>query len=35
MQALGAEGYQVPATGHAPALLDPAQIAAVRAFLTR
>jgi pimeloyl-ACP methyl ester carboxylesterase len=33
MLASGAEGFQVPATGHAPALLDPAQIEAIRSFL--
>jgi pimeloyl-ACP methyl ester carboxylesterase len=30
----GAEGLEIAHTGHAPALLDPSQIAAVRAFLT-
>jgi pimeloyl-ACP methyl ester carboxylesterase len=34
MEASGARAYQVPETGHAPALLDPLQIAAIRAFLT-
>lgn len=35
MEASGAEAYQVPMTGHAPALLDPLQIEAVRSFLVR
>lgn len=34
MEESGATAYQVPETGHAPALLDPAQIAAIRSFLT-
>ena len=34
MEASGAEAYQVPLTGHAPALLDPLQIEAIRSFLT-
>jgi pimeloyl-ACP methyl ester carboxylesterase len=34
MRESGAETFLVPETGHAPALLDPPQIAAVRAFLT-
>lgn len=34
MRDTGAEGMEVADTGHAPALLDPSQIAAVRAFLT-
>jgi hypothetical protein len=33
MEASGAVAYQVPVTGHAPALLDPAQIGAIRDFL--
>jgi pimeloyl-ACP methyl ester carboxylesterase len=33
MEASGARTFVVPETGHAPALLDPAQIAAIRAFL--
>ena len=33
MQASGAETFEVALTGHAPALLDPAQIEAVRRFL--
>ena len=33
MEASGAKTLTVPDTGHAPALMDPAQIAAVRAFL--
>lgn len=33
MEASGAQAYVVPATGHAPALLDPLQIAAIHAFL--
>ncbi len=34
MEASGAVGYEVPLTGHAPALLDPAQIEVIRSFLT-
>jgi pimeloyl-ACP methyl ester carboxylesterase len=34
MQASGALAYEVKLTGHAPALLDPPQIEAIRAFLT-
>jgi pimeloyl-ACP methyl ester carboxylesterase len=34
MRESGAEAFLVPETGHAPALLDPPQIAAIRAFLT-
>lgn len=33
MQASGAVAHQVPLTGHAPALLDPPQIEAIRSFL--
>ena len=33
MQASGAQGCEVPLTGHAPALLDPAQTGAIRSFL--
>ena len=33
MEASGAEAYEVPLTGHAPALLDPLQIEAIRSFL--
>jgi pimeloyl-ACP methyl ester carboxylesterase len=33
MEASGAEAFEVPVTGHAPPLLDPLQIEAVRAFL--
>jgi hypothetical protein len=33
MEASGAKSFVVPDTGHAPALMDNAQIAAVRAFL--
>jgi pimeloyl-ACP methyl ester carboxylesterase len=33
MEASGATAFEVPGTGHAPALLDPAQIAVIRAFL--
>ncbi|HEY0183015.1 MAG TPA: alpha/beta hydrolase [Rhodopila sp.] len=33
MEASGAEAYEVPETGHAPALLDPLQIEAIRSFL--
>jgi pimeloyl-ACP methyl ester carboxylesterase len=34
MEASGALVYQVPETGHAPALLDPPQIEVIRSFLT-
>jgi pimeloyl-ACP methyl ester carboxylesterase len=34
MEASGALAYVVPMTGHAPALLDPPQIEAIRAFLS-
>lgn len=34
MLASGAEGYEVAGTGHAPALLEADQIAAIRGFLT-
>ncbi len=34
MAASGAAVFEVPDTGHAPALLDPAQIGVIRAFLT-
>ncbi|HEX2942080.1 MAG TPA: alpha/beta hydrolase [Rhodopila sp.] len=34
MEASGAVAYTVPVTGHAPALLDPLQIEAIRAFLS-
>jgi pimeloyl-ACP methyl ester carboxylesterase len=34
MEASDARAFVVPETGHAPALLDPAQIAVIRAFLT-
>jgi pimeloyl-ACP methyl ester carboxylesterase len=34
MEASGAEAFEVPLTGHAPALLDPLQIAAIRSFLS-
>jgi pimeloyl-ACP methyl ester carboxylesterase len=34
MEASGAEAFEVPVTGHAPALLDPLQIEAIRLFLT-
>lgn len=34
MEASGAQAFEVPDTGHAPALLDPAQIMAIRSFLT-
>jgi len=34
MTATGAALFEVADTGHAPALLDPAQISAIRAFLT-
>jgi pimeloyl-ACP methyl ester carboxylesterase len=33
MRASGAKTFVVPRTGHAPALMDPAQIAAIRNFL--
>jgi pimeloyl-ACP methyl ester carboxylesterase len=33
MEASGAEAFEVPITGHAPALLDPLQIEAIRSFL--
>jgi pimeloyl-ACP methyl ester carboxylesterase len=33
MEASGAEAFEVPVTGHAPALLDPLQIEAIRSFL--
>ena len=33
MQQSGARGYEVKLTGHAPALLDPPQIEAIRSFL--
>jgi pimeloyl-ACP methyl ester carboxylesterase len=33
MEASGAVAYEVPLTGHAPALLDPLQIEAIRTFL--
>jgi pimeloyl-ACP methyl ester carboxylesterase len=33
MEATGAVAFEVPVTGHAPALLDPLQIDAIRAFL--
>ena len=33
MEASGALAYQVPLTGHAPALLEPLQIEAIRSFL--
>jgi pimeloyl-ACP methyl ester carboxylesterase len=33
MAASGAQTFQVPVTGHAPALLDPPQIEAIRSFL--
>ena len=33
MQASGAQGYEAPLTGHAPALLDPPQTRAIRSFL--
>jgi pimeloyl-ACP methyl ester carboxylesterase len=33
MEASGAEAFEVPMTGHAPALLDPLQIEAIRSFL--
>lgn len=35
MEASGALAYTVPVTGHAPALLDPLQIEAIRTFLSR
>jgi pimeloyl-ACP methyl ester carboxylesterase len=34
MEATGAEAFEVPGTGHAPALLDPLQIEAIRSFLS-
>jgi pimeloyl-ACP methyl ester carboxylesterase len=34
MRASGAMAFEVPATGHAPALLDPPQIEAIRCFLS-
>jgi hypothetical protein len=34
MEASGARAFVVPETGHAPALLDPRQIAAIQNFLT-
>ncbi len=33
MEASGAMAYEVPSTGHAPALLDPIQIEVIRSFL--
>jgi pimeloyl-ACP methyl ester carboxylesterase len=33
MEASGAIGYEVPRSGHAPALLDPVQIEVIRSFL--
>jgi pimeloyl-ACP methyl ester carboxylesterase len=33
MEASGAEAFEVAVTGHAPALLDPLQIGAIRSFL--
>ena len=33
MEASGAEAFEVPVTGHAPALVDPLQIEAIRSFL--
>jgi pimeloyl-ACP methyl ester carboxylesterase len=33
MEASGAVAFEVPVTGHAPALLDPLQVEAIRAFL--
>lgn len=33
MESTGAVAYEVPDTGHAPALLDPLQIEAIRSFL--
>ena len=33
MEASGAEAFEVPVTGHAPALIDPLQIEAIRLFL--
>lgn len=33
MEATGAEAFEVPLTGHAPALLDPLQIEAIRTFI--
>lgn len=35
MQASGAEVFEVPVTGHAPALLDPLQIEVIRSFLAK
>jgi pimeloyl-ACP methyl ester carboxylesterase len=35
MESSGALAYEVKLTGHAPALLDPPQIEAIRAFLIR
>jgi hypothetical protein len=34
MKASGAIAFEVPLTGHAPALLDPLQIEAIRSFLS-
>jgi pimeloyl-ACP methyl ester carboxylesterase len=34
METSGAQAYEVPVTGHAPALLDPLQIEAIRSFLS-
>jgi hypothetical protein len=34
MEASGARAFEVPVTGHAPALLDPLQIEAIQSFLT-
>jgi hypothetical protein len=34
MAASGAETLEIADTGHAPALLDPLQIGAIRSFLT-
>jgi pimeloyl-ACP methyl ester carboxylesterase len=34
MEASGAQAYEIPVTGHAPALLDPLQIEAIRSFLS-
>jgi hypothetical protein len=33
MEASGAAAFEVKLTGHAPALLDPLQIEAIRSFL--
>lgn len=33
MEASGAEAFEVPVTGHAPALVDPLQVEAIRSFL--